>query len=117
MIHLSNIHIQHGSRILFQNADLQILPNTRTGLVGPNGAGKTSVFRLITGEELPDKGEISCAKKTVVGYFSQDVGEMAGHSVLTEVMSAAGDIVELGRKIREIASKAAWTKTCRDGLI
>lgn len=102
MIHLSNIHLQHGSRILFQNADLQILPNSRTGLVGPNGAGKTTVFRLVTGEEIPDKGDISCAKRTVIGYFSQDVGEMAGNSVLTEVMSAAGDIVELGRKIGDM---------------
>ncbi|MFW2368670.1 MAG: ABC-F family ATP-binding cassette domain-containing protein [Desulforhopalus sp.] len=102
MIHLSNIHMQHGSRVLFQNTDLQILPNSRTGLVGPNGAGKTSIFRLITGEETPDKGSISCGKKTVIGYFSQDVGEMAGHSVVTEVMSAAGDIVELGRKISEM---------------
>ncbi|MDR3631407.1 MAG: ATP-binding cassette domain-containing protein, partial [Desulfocapsaceae bacterium] len=46
MIHLTNICKQHGSRILFQNASLQILPETRTGLVGPNGAGKTTIFRL-----------------------------------------------------------------------
>ncbi len=94
--------MQHGSRILFQNASLQILPNTKTGLVGPNGSGKTTIFRLITGEEKQDKGEISCSKRTVIGYFSQDVGEMAGHSVLTEVMSAAGDIVSLGKKISEM---------------
>ena len=86
--------MQHGSQVLFQNASLQILPGTKTGLVGPNGAGKTTVFRLITGEEEADKGDISCSKKTVIGYFSQDVGEMAGRSVIAEVMSAAGDIVD-----------------------
>jgi ATP-binding cassette subfamily F protein 3 len=91
--------MQHGRQVLFQNASLQILPGTKTGLVGPNGTGKTTIFRLITGEEEADKGDISCSKKTVIGYFSQDVGEMAGHSVITEVMSAAGDIVELGKKI------------------
>ncbi len=63
MIHLTNITKQHGSQILFQNASLQILPGTRTGLVGPNGAGKTTIFRLITGEEEPDSGEISCAEE------------------------------------------------------
>ena len=105
MIHLNNIHKQHGSRILFREASLQILPQTRTGLVGPNGAGKTSVFRLITGEEEPDKGDISCSKKTVIGYFSQDVGEMSGRTVLTEVMSAAGDIVDLGLRMREMETQ------------
>ena len=102
MIHLTNIQKQHGGRILLQNASLQILPATHTGLVGPNGAGKTTIFRLITGEEEPDKGEISCSKKTVIGYFSQDVGEMSGRTVLAEVMSAAGDIVELGGQIRRM---------------
>ncbi len=105
MIHLTNIHKQFGSHILFRNASMQILPNTQTGLVGPNGAGKTSVFRLITGEEEADKGELSCSKKTVIGYFSQDVGEMSGHSVLEEVMSAAGEIVELGRRMREMEAE------------
>lgn len=102
MIHLTNIQKQHGGHILLQNASLQILPATRTGLVGPNGAGKTTIFRLITGEEEADKGEISCSKRTVIGYFSQDVGEMAGRTVLAEVMSAAGDIVALGKTMREM---------------
>jgi ATP-binding cassette subfamily F protein 3 len=107
MIHLTNIQLQHGSQVIFQNASLQILPNTRTGLVGPNGAGKTTIFRIITGEELPDKGEVSCSSKTVVGYFSQDVGEMSGQSVLAEVMSAAEEIVELGQKIAEMEKAMA----------
>ncbi len=107
MIHLTTIRKQHGGRVLLDNASLQILPATRTGLVGPNGAGKTTIFRLITGEEEADKGEISCAKKTVIGYFSQDVGEMAGRSVLAEVMSAAGDLVALGVSIREMETAMA----------
>ena len=105
MIHLNNICKQHGSRILFAEASLQILPDSRTGLVGPNGAGKTTIFRLITGEEEADRGEISCAKKTVIGYFSQDVGEMSGRSVLAEVMSAAGEIVEMGAAMREMEAR------------
>ncbi|WP_319549398.1 ABC-F family ATP-binding cassette domain-containing protein [Desulfogranum marinum] len=105
MIHLNNIYKQYGSHVLFQDASLQVLPQSRNGLVGPNGAGKTSVFRLITGEEEPDKGDISCSKKTVVGYFSQDVGEMAGRSVLEEVMSAAGEVVEFGHQMREMEAQ------------
>ena len=107
MIHLNNIYKQYGSQILFQGASLQILPTSRNGLVGPNGAGKTSIFRLITGEEEPDKGDIACSKKTVIGYFSQDVGEMSGRTVLEEVMSAAGDIMELGQRMRVMEAQMA----------
>ncbi|WP_028582473.1 ABC-F family ATP-binding cassette domain-containing protein [Desulfogranum japonicum] len=105
MIHLNNIHKQYGSHILFQGASLQVLPNSRNGLVGPNGAGKTSVFRLIMGEEEVDKGDISCSQKTVIGYFSQDVGEMSGRTVLEEVMSAAGEVVELGQRMRQLETQ------------
>jgi ATP-binding cassette subfamily F protein 3 len=100
MIHCTNLSRQHGSQLLFQNANFQILPGVRTGLVGPNGAGKSTIFRLITGEEQADKGEISCAKNTVIGYFSQEVGEMTGRSALEETMAAASEVVRLGEKIR-----------------
>ncbi len=105
MIHLTGISKQHGSQVLFKDASFQILPGTRSGLVGPNGAGKSTIFRLITGEEEPDAGEISCAKKTVIGYFSQDVGEMAGRSALEEVMAASARTVELGEQIRAMEAQ------------
>jgi len=107
MIHLTNISKQHGSQILFQNASFQILPGSRIGLVGPNGAGKSTVFRLITGEEEADKGEISCSKKTVIGYFSQDVGEMAGCTALEEVMSASIEVLQLGEQMKDMESSMA----------
>jgi ATP-binding cassette subfamily F protein 3 len=102
MIHITNIRKQHGSQILFKNASLQILPGTRTGLVGPNGAGKTTIFRLITGQEEADAGDISVPKRTKIGYFSQDVGDMAGRSALGEVMAAVGDVMSLGEEIRQM---------------
>ena len=107
MIHLTNISKQHGSQILFANASFQILPGVRTGLVGPNGAGKSTIFRLITGEEEPDKGEISCAKKTVIGYFSQEVGEMSGRSALEETMAAVGEVVRLGEELKVMEAAMA----------
>ncbi|MGK2905352.1 MAG: ABC-F family ATP-binding cassette domain-containing protein [Desulfuromonadales bacterium] len=100
MIHLTNIARQHGNHILFQNASFQITAGSRSGLVGPNGAGKSTIFRLITGEEQPDGGEISCSRKTVIGYFSQDVGEMAGRSALAEVMAASARTMQLGEEIK-----------------
>ncbi len=100
MIHLTNITRQHGTRTLFQNASFQITPGSRSGLVGPNGAGKSTIFRLITGEEQLDGGEISYSKKTVIGYFSQDVGDMAGRSALEEVMAASARTMQLGEEIK-----------------
>jgi ATP-binding cassette subfamily F protein 3 len=102
MVHLINITRQHGDRVLFRDANFQVLPGDRAGLVGPNGAGKSTIFRLITGEEVPDKGSVSCAKKTVIGHFSQDVGDMAGRTALAEVMAAAGDTVRLGEEVRQL---------------
>ena len=99
MIHLTNITRQHGDHILFDKASLQILKGSRTGLVGANGSGKSTIFRLITGEEEPDGGQISIAKKSTLGYFSQSTGEMAGRSVLAEVIAAAGNISELAEAI------------------
>jgi ATP-binding cassette subfamily F protein 3 len=102
MIHLSNISKQHGSQILFRDAGFQILPGSRNGLVGPNGAGKTTIFRIITGEEEVDSGEISCAKKTTIGYFSQDVGEMAGRTALEEVMAGSAETMRLAGELAEM---------------
>ena len=100
MIHLTNITRQHGSHILFKDASFQITAGSRSGLVGANGAGKSTIFRLITGEENLDGGEISCNKKTVIGYFSQEVGEMSGRSALAEVMAASARTMQLGEEIK-----------------
>lgn len=102
MPQLINVTRRHGDRVLFRDAGFQILPGDRVGLVGPNGAGKSTIFRLITGEEAPDKGTVSCARNTVIAHFSQDVGDMAGRTALAEVMAAAGDIVRLGEEVRQM---------------
>jgi len=102
MVQLSNISKQHGSQILFRDASCQILPGTHTGLVGPNGAGKTTVFRIIAGQEEPDSGEVILPKKTTIGYFSQDVGEMSGRSALEEVMATCGSTVRLAAEMKEM---------------
>jgi len=107
MIHLTNITKQHGKQILFSNASLQILPGIRSGLVGPNGAGKSTILRLITGEEEADKGDIACSKKTVIGHFSQEVGEMSGRSALEETMSAVAEVMQLAEEIKEMETAMA----------
>ena len=102
MINLSNIHVAYGGRVIFQNGDFLVRPGDKIGLVGPNGAGKTTLFRVIAGQEKPDAGTVSIDPGTVVGYFSQDVGEMAGRSALQEVLAGAGAVWEIGQQLAEL---------------
>ena len=99
MIHFTNVSKNYGEQILYSNASFQVRPGDKIGLVGPNGAGKSTVFRLIAGEEHPDGGVISFSEKTVIGYFSQEVAEMKGRSVLEEVMAGVGRVSELAKQI------------------
>tara|TARA_R110002020_G_scaffold102738_1_gene240991 strand:+ start:1756 stop:3378 length:1623 start_codon:yes stop_codon:yes gene_type:complete len=95
MIRLESIGKQNGKQIVFIEASAALQKGEKIGLVGPNGAGKTTLFRMITGQEEPDEGQVSIDRGTNIGYFSQDVGEMAGRSVVAETMNGAGPVSEL----------------------
>ena len=58
MIAFTNISKQYGRQILFVETAFQLNPGEKVGLVGPNGSGKTTLFRMITGEEQPDEGDV-----------------------------------------------------------
>ena len=105
MIHITNVSKQYGSRILYQNASFQVRPGDKIGLVGANGSGKTTVFRLITREEGIDSGEVNIADKLIIGYFSQNVGEMRGRSALEEVKTGAGRISDLAAQLATLEQK------------
>ena len=105
MIHFTNVRKQYGEQILYQNASFQVRPGDKIGLVGPNGAGKTTVFRIITGSEGTEGGTVTFSDKLVIGYFSQDVAEMKGRSVLEEVKAGVGRVSELARRIAECERK------------
>jgi ATPase subunit of ABC transporter with duplicated ATPase domains len=92
MIRLDNITKQNGSRLIFIEAAAALQRGEKIGLVGPNGAGKTTLFRMITGQEEPDLGQILVDRGVSIGFFSQDVGEMAGRSAVAEVMDGAGPV-------------------------
>src|SRR6185312_10813261 len=77
MIHLDSISKQNGHQLLFVEASAALHRGEKVGLVGPNGAGKTTLFRMITGQEAPDEGQVAVDRGITIGYFSQDVGEMA----------------------------------------
>jgi ATPase subunit of ABC transporter with duplicated ATPase domains len=102
MIAFSSVSKQYGKQILFVDAAFQLNPGEKAGLVGPNGAGKTTIFRMITGEESPDEGELTVPKKLTIGYFRQDVEEMSGRSVLDEAIAGSGRVGDLHHELEEL---------------
>jgi ATPase subunit of ABC transporter with duplicated ATPase domains len=107
MIRLDSISKQNGHQIVFIEASTALQRGEKIGLVGPNGSGKTTLFRLITGEEAPDEGQVAVDRGVTIGYFSQDVGEMAGRSAVAEVMEGAGPVAEVAAELRALESAMA----------
>src|SRR5262245_50448392 len=102
MISFSHISKQYGRQVLFVDASFQLNPGEKVGLVGPNGAGKTTLFRMVAGEEAPDEGEASVARKLTIGYFRQDVEEMSGRSVLDEAIAGSGRLGNLHHELESL---------------
>ena len=102
MISFSHINKQYGRQVLFLDASFQLNPGEKVGLVGPNGAGKTTLFRMITGEETADEGDVSVPKKLTIGYFRQDVEEMSGRSVLDEAIAGSGRLGDLHHELEAL---------------
>lgn len=105
MIHVSGIAKHYGNKVLYRNGSFQINSGEKIGLVGPNGAGKTTIFRLIAGEERPDEGTISKSDRLKLGYFSQNIEEMSGRTVIDEVKSAVPHFLETQTKLKELEGK------------
>jgi ATPase subunit of ABC transporter with duplicated ATPase domains len=102
MISFSRISKQYGRQVLFVDASFQLNPGEKVGLVGPNGSGKTTMFRMITGEESPDEGDVSVPKRLTIGHFRQDVEEMSGRSVLDEAIAGSGRVGDLHHQLEEL---------------
>jgi ATPase subunit of ABC transporter with duplicated ATPase domains len=102
MIRIDSISKQNGHQLLFIEASAALNRGEKIGLVGPNGAGKTTLFRMIAGREEPDEGRVTADRGISIGYFSQDVGEMAGRSAVAEVMDGAGPVSVVAAELAEL---------------
>jgi ATPase subunit of ABC transporter with duplicated ATPase domains len=107
MIRIESVSKQNGHQILYVEASAALNRGEKIGLVGPNGSGKTTLFRMITGQEEPDEGQVSTDKGITIGYFSQDVGEMAGRSAVSEVMDGAGPVSAVAAELAELEAAMA----------
>ncbi len=107
MIRLDNLSKQNGTQLLFIEASAALQKGEKIGLVGPNGAGKTTLFRMITGQEAPDEGLVLVDRGVTIGFFSQDVGEMAGRSAVAEVMDGAGAVSTVAAELAQLEAALA----------
>ena len=100
MIDIREIEKQYGEKVLFSSVSLRLGARERMGLVGPNGSGKTTLFRMIYGEEHPDRGEILLRKGAHIGFLSQEPAPVKGLSLLEEVQGGVKDLAVLEDKMR-----------------
>ncbi|HCF60054.1 MAG TPA: glycosyl transferase family 1 [Myxococcales bacterium] len=107
MIRFDRISKQHGKQLLFIEASAAVNRGEKVGLVGPNGSGKSTLFRMVMREEQPDEGQVSIDRGVTVGYFSQDVGEMAGKTVVEETMDGAGPVSEVAAELHALEQAMA----------
>jgi ATP-binding cassette subfamily F protein 3 len=82
MLQIESVSKQYATKVLLTDASAHLRPNSRVGLVGPNGVGKTTLFRMILGEESPDKGSIRKRPRLRIGYLPQELETITGKTVL-----------------------------------
>jgi ATP-binding cassette ChvD family protein len=93
-----------GDRLLIDNLTFKLPPGGIVGVIGPNGAGKTTLFRMITGQETPDKGTITIGETVHLGYVDQSRDALEGGKTVWEEISGGNDLILLGK--REVNSRA-----------
>jgi energy-dependent translational throttle protein EttA len=91
-------------RLLIEDLSFRLPPAGIVGVIGPNGAGKTTMFKLITGAEAPDGGEIVVGKTVELSYVDQDRDVLDGERTVYEEITGGVDVLQIGR--REINGRA-----------
>ena len=93
-----------GDNLLIDDLTFKLPPGGIVGVIGPNGAGKTTLFRMITGQEKPDKGTITIGDSVHLGYVDQSRDSLDGKKTVWEEISNGQDLILLGKK--EMNSRA-----------
>jgi ATP-binding cassette ChvD family protein len=93
-----------GDTLLIDDLSFKLPPGGIVGVIGPNGAGKTTLFRMITGQEKPDKGTIAIGDSVQLGYVDQSRDALHANKTVWEEISEGNEVIYLGK--REINSRA-----------
>jgi ATP-binding cassette ChvD family protein len=108
VIDFTNLSKAYGDKLLIDDLTFKLPPGGIVGVIGPNGAGKTTLFRMITGAEKPDKGEIKIGESVSLGYVDQSRDSLDDKQTVWGEISGGNDIIYLGK--REVNSRA-YTST------
>ena len=98
VIEANHISKSFSDRVLIDDLSFKIPKGAIVGIIGPNGAGKTTLFKLITGQEKPDSGEIKIGETVDLGYVDQTRDELCADKNVWEEISDGLDIMEIGKK-------------------
>jgi ATP-binding cassette subfamily F protein 3 len=102
MIQLSGAGKRYGHKLLFENADWLITPESRIGLVGANGTGKSTIMKILAGSESLDYGAISRAKGISTGYLPQDGLTLTGRTIFAECMSVFAELDAIEKEMESL---------------
>jgi ATP-binding cassette ChvD family protein len=108
VIDFTNLSKAYGEKLLIDDLSFKLPPGGIVGIIGANGAGKTTLFRMITGAEKPDKGEIKIGESVSLGYVDQSRDSLDDKKTVWDEISGGNDIIYLGK--REMNSRA-YTST------
>jgi energy-dependent translational throttle protein EttA len=85
-----------GDKLLYENLNFKLPPAGIVGIIGPNGAGKTTIFKMIMGQEKPDKGEFKIGPTVKISYVDQTHEALDPNKTVWEVISGGNETIELG---------------------
>ena len=97
VIEFKNVSKGYGDRLLIDDLSFAIPPGAIVGIIGPNGAGKSTLFRMITGAEKPEKGEIKIGSTVQVAHVDQTRDALGDKKTVWEELSNGLDIIQVGR--------------------
>jgi ATP-binding cassette ChvD family protein len=104
VVDFNNLTKAFGDNLLIDDLTFKLPAGGIVGVIGPNGAGKTTLFRMITGQEKPDKGSIKIGESVHLGYVDQSRDSLYGKKTVWEEISEGNDMLLLGKK--EVNSRA-----------
>jgi sulfate-transporting ATPase len=104
VIEFKHVSKRFGDRLLIDDLSFAVPPGAIVGIIGPNGAGKSTLFRMITGQETPDSGEILIGQTVKLAYVDQSRDALAADKTVFDEIAEGRDILAVGRY--EIAARA-----------
>jgi sulfate-transporting ATPase len=97
VIEFANVSKSFGDKLLMDNVSFTIPPGAIVGIIGPNGAGKSTLFKMITGQQTPDAGEVKIGQTVKLAYVDQSRDCLDGSKTVFEELAQGSDILQIGK--------------------